>query len=691
MNFRGTPFVLRLLGALLLVLSQGFAGAADAETRESASGDETAVRALLARSILAEGEEQDRLLTELADTGSPLIAEVLAAWRQGGVWIAEEDGARIPFVRDGREGPGVRVDNGRSIDAPEATVADTTSKIRRGIKNTLDFLAMADPSPAVRVSAINKMGMLQNAEYLPVFQKRLETEKDKKVREALETAIAVTQLNDESADTRVAAIEKLAELKAIGALDLLKAIATAEPEPSGEDEEPADGSAEVEEAAEDEGEESVEEVEADGEEEDEEAGAEEAAGDEEETAAVDEEPAEENGESVEISGEEEATVETEEDGALEAVEEAGGEEAEESAEEVEEMGAEEETEEDAAAAQFAAGEARVKAAAVKAVAEIEQYLKYVEVAGAAFRGLSAGSVLLVVALGLAITFGLMGVINMAHGEIMAVGAYTTYVTQNIFASGLSLTFFGLGVNIPGLNLTGAAADSYFLWSLPAAFCAAALTGIALERGVIRFLYRRPLESLLATWGISLILQQMFRLIFGANNVQVSSPAWLSGNFTVSDVTLGWNRLFVIGFAVFIVIGTWLLLTRTRLGLLIRAVMQNRQMAACMGVRTERVNMITFGLGSGLAGLAGAFLSQIANVGPSLGKNYIVDSFMTVVTGGLGNLAGTVLSALGIGVADQALQSLLDPVMGKVYVLVALILFLLWKPGGLFPTRGRGLD
>jgi urea transport system permease protein len=210
--------------------------------------------------------------------------------------------------------------------------------------------------------------------------------------------------------------------------------------------------------------------------------------------------------------------------------------------------------------------------------------------------------------------------------------------------------------------------------------------------VIRFLYRRPLESLLATWGVSLVLQQLFRLTFGANNVQVASPHWLSGHWTIADVSLGWNRVFVIGFACVIVGGVFLLLARTPLGLLIRAVMQNRSMAACMGVRTERVNLLTFGLGSGLAGLAGAFLSQIGNVGPSLGQSYIVDAFMTVVVGGVGSLYGTIFSALGIGMADQSLQQILgNPVLGKILVLGGIILFLQWRPAGLFVTRSRSLE
>lgn len=339
-----------------------------------------------------------------------------------------------------------------------------------------------------------------------------------------------------------------------------------------------------------------------------------------------------------------------------------------------------------------AGQKDLLSAAKKALAAVEGHRTVVNFFGTIFRGFSLGSVLLVVAIGLAITFGLMGVINMAHGELIAVGAYTTYVVQCIFAEGLALSPFGIKMSLPGMHTTGWVYEMYFVIALPMAFIMAALVGLALERGVIRFLYRRPLESLLATWGVSLVLQQIFRLVFGSNNVQVNSPAWLSDNWTVNDVIFGWNRVFVIGFAILIVIGTWALLTKTPLGLLIRAVMQNRNMAACLGVRTERVNMMTFGFGSGLAGLAGAFLSQIGNVGPSLGQSYIVDAFMTVVVGGVGSLIGTVASALGIGVVDQSLQQVLgNPVLGKILVLVAIILFLQWRPAGLFATKTRSLE
>lgn len=315
--------------------------------------------------------------------------------------------------------------------------------------------------------------------------------------------------------------------------------------------------------------------------------------------------------------------------------------------------------------------------ASQSIQSIEQYIQWGNAVGTGFRGLSLAAVLLVVALGLAITFGLMGVINMAHGEMMALGAYAAFVTQNVFRSWFGGDGFGF--------------DCYFLAALVVAFLAAGTGGLILERGIIRFLYARPLESLLATWGVSLVLQQVFRHVFGAANVQVSSPAWLSGSFVVADILFAYNRLFVIAFAVCIVVGTFLLLTRTSIGLQVRAVMQNRSMAACMGVATDRINMFTFAFGSGLAGMAGACLSQIGNVGPSLGQNYIVDCFMIVVLGGVGNLFGTVFAALGVGMTDQILQPWLGAVLGKITVLGGIILFLQWRPAGLFVARSRTLD
>ncbi len=317
------------------------------------------------------------------------------------------------------------------------------------------------------------------------------------------------------------------------------------------------------------------------------------------------------------------------------------------------------------------------AAMVAALKKIEAHWQIVNFFGNLFRGLSAGSVLLLIALGLAITFGLMGVINMAHGELMVVGAYATFVVQNIFVSAFGLGSFGF--------------NFYFIAALPVAFAAAAAVGLLMERGVIQFLYKRPLESLLATWGVSLALQQTFRLVFGPANVQINAPSWLQGSAAISDVLFAYNRLFVIGFAALVVLGVWLVLNRTSLGLLVRAVMQNRQMASCIGVKTTHVNMMTFGFGSGLAGLAGACLSQLGNVGPSMGQLHIIDAFMVVVSGGVGNILGTVAASLGIGTVDQLLQPVLGAVMGKILVLFAIILFLQWRPGGLFPTRNRSLD
>jgi len=317
------------------------------------------------------------------------------------------------------------------------------------------------------------------------------------------------------------------------------------------------------------------------------------------------------------------------------------------------------------------------AAMQTALKKIEAHWQVVNFFGNLFRGISAGSVLLLIALGLAITFGLMGVINMAHGELMVVGAYATYVVQNIFVSVFGLGSFGF--------------NFYFLAALPVAFICAALVGLLLERGVIQFLYKRPLESLLATWGVSLALQQTFRLVFGPANVQINAPAWLQGSAAVSDVLFAYNRLFVIGFAALVVLGGGLVLNRTSLGLLVRAVMQNRQMASCIGVRTTQVNMMTFAFGSGLAGLAGACLSQLGNVGPSMGQLHIIDAFMVVVSGGVGNVLGSVVASMGIGTVDQLLQPVLGAVMGKILVLFAIILFLQWRPGGLFPTRSRSLD
>ncbi len=320
-------------------------------------------------------------------------------------------------------------------------------------------------------------------------------------------------------------------------------------------------------------------------------------------------------------------------------------------------------------------DATVRIAAQTSLAQVKRKLLIGDLLGQAFSGLSLGSILLLAALGLAITFGLLGVINMAHGEMLMLGAYTTYVVQLLFQR-----------YAPG------ALEFYPLAALPLAFLTTALIGMALERTVIRHLYGRPLETLLATWGISLMLIQAVRLIFGAQNVEVANPGWLSGGVQVlPNLVLPYNRIVIIGFALFVVALTWLLLNRTRLGLNVRAVTQNRNMAACCGVPTGRVDMLAFGLGSGIAGLGGVALSQIGNVGPDLGQGYIIDSFLVVVLGGVGQLAGSVLAAFGLGVANKVLEPQIGAVLGKILILALIILFIQKRPQGLFALKGRVID
>jgi urea transport system permease protein len=314
-------------------------------------------------------------------------------------------------------------------------------------------------------------------------------------------------------------------------------------------------------------------------------------------------------------------------------------------------------------------------AATAAIRRIERWGLMIRTLETIFQGASLASILLLMSVGLAIVFGLMGVINMAHGELMALGAYSTFVVQNLVRARWPEWF-----------------DAYFLVALPVSFLVAATAGIVLERGVIRRLYGRPLETLLLTWGASLIIQQGLRLWFGAANVDVASPRWLSGGFTLmTGLTLPFNRLFIIGLAAASVAGMYWLLFRTNRGLTIRAVTQNRAMSACLGVRAGAVDALTFGLGAGLAGLAGCALTQIGNVGPSLGQNYIVDSFMVVVTGGVGTLAGTILAAAGIGGLNKGIEPALGAVFAKVAILIAVILFLQRRPAGLFAARGRNAE
>jgi urea transport system permease protein len=318
----------------------------------------------------------------------------------------------------------------------------------------------------------------------------------------------------------------------------------------------------------------------------------------------------------------------------------------------------------------------VRRALDTALAAMSRRISMIHSAATIFEGLSLGSILLLAAAGLAITFGVMGVINMAHGEMIMLGAYSTYVVQEFFRAALPPSWF----------------DAYLIAAVPIGFLVAGAVGVVLERTVIRFLYTRPLETLLATWGVSLILQQAVRSIFGAPNKAVSNPTWMTGGIELTGgITLTWNRLVILGFC-FVVLGALaLLLKRTSFGLHMRAVTQNRDMAAVMGISTARVDALTFGLGSGIAGIAGVALSQIGNVSPNLGSIYIVDSFMVVVFGGVGSLLGTLAGAMSLGIVNKLLEPFAGAVLGKVVVLVIIILFIQKRPRGLFALKGRAVE
>lgn len=318
---------------------------------------------------------------------------------------------------------------------------------------------------------------------------------------------------------------------------------------------------------------------------------------------------------------------------------------------------------------------KVKVVLKRSLAEVADKLAWGERLGVAFTGISLGSILLLVALGLAITYGLMGVINMAHGELMMIGAYATFVVQGLFRSYLPEYF-----------------DWYLLAAIPVAFMASALVGAVMERSVLRFLYGRPLETLLATWGISLVLMQLVRTFFGAQNVAVENPVWMSGGLQVlPNLMLPWNRMLIIVFAFAVLAGVGYLIAQTRMGLFVRGVTQNRPIAACMGVNTARVDTMAFALGSGIAGLAGCALSQVGNVGPDLGQSYIVDAFMVVVLGGVGQLAGTVYAALGLGILNKFLEGWTGAVLAKIAVLIFIIAFIQKRPQGIFAMKGRSAE
>ncbi|ECF7044620.1 urea ABC transporter permease subunit UrtB [Acinetobacter lwoffii] len=317
----------------------------------------------------------------------------------------------------------------------------------------------------------------------------------------------------------------------------------------------------------------------------------------------------------------------------------------------------------------------LKAALLEAKSSIKTRIQASEWTGHLFSGLSTASILLLAALGLAITYGLLGVINMAHGELIMIGAYTTYVVQSLFKSYL-----------------GSYVEWYLIAAIPAAFLVSGLIGMLIERTVIRPLYGRQLETLLATFGVSLILMQLVRMTFGAQNVEVSNISWLSGGISITpSLMLPYNRIAIIVFTIAVLLLLVYLLNKTRFGLFVRAVTQNRQMARAVGIRSSRIDMMAFGLGSGLAGLAGCALAQVGNVGPDLGQNYIIDAFLVVVVGGVGQVWGAVLAALGLGISGTALEIGIGAVLAKIVLLVLVILFIQKRPQGLFAIKGRFVE
>jgi urea transport system permease protein len=320
---------------------------------------------------------------------------------------------------------------------------------------------------------------------------------------------------------------------------------------------------------------------------------------------------------------------------------------------------------------YAEPDEKVRIAARAAALRIEHWRSFYSILETSFFGLSLGSVLVLCAIGLAITFGVMGVINMAHGELMMLGAYTTYVMQLLMPNHIGLSI---------------------LVSIPAAFIVSGSVGMLIERSIVKFLYGRPLETLLATFGMSLILQQLVRNVFSANNRPVETPEWLAGSLQINEAfSLTYNRIYVVLFTIIVFVVLQFILKRTTLGLNVRAVSQNRAMAKAMGIRSEFVDMLTFGLGAGIAGVAGVALSQLTNVGPNLGQAYIVDAFMVVVFGGVGNLWGTLVGGMSLGVANKVMEPYFGAVLAKILVLVFLILFIQRKPRGLFPQKGRAAE
>jgi urea transport system permease protein len=500
-------------------------------------------------------KEKETAVVALSQVQHTNTRAVLAAMLEGNLYYRKED--KHVFIAQTQDDAFALVEpttmqpagSGDSLDLAKIT---TNNQLRKVLKSALASFDLSNPNADVRLAAVTEMQRSIDEDGVAILRERVKIESDDDVKEAINVALAIADLDSELADTRLSAIARLDGNLSPEVYNRLLIITT--------------------------------------------------------------------------RGEDDTFVEPDD---------------------------------------------RVRAAAGGTVRSIESWRSFYGTLETLFFGLSLGSVLVLAAIGLAITFGVMGVINMAHGELMMLGAYTTYVIQQAMP-----------------NHIGASV----LIAIPAAFIVAGGVGVLIERGVVRFLYGRPLETLLATFGLSLILQQVVRDIFTANNRPVETPQWMAGSLQINDaLSITYNRLYVIIFMFIVFTVLQLVLRKTSLGLKVRAVAQNRSMAKSMGVRTQWVDAMTFGLGSGIAGVAGVALSQLTNVGPNLGQQYIIDCFMVVVFGGVGNLWGTLIGGMTLGVVNQVLEPFAGAVLAKILVLIALILFIQRRPRGLFPQKGRAVE
>ncbi|MDO9105254.1 MAG: urea ABC transporter permease subunit UrtB [Methylovulum sp.] len=499
--------------------------------------------------------EREQAIIKLGDIKDSRNLGILQALLDGKLFIAKAD-ARLLIATDNHQGFDARdALSGETLGAmghDAITKINLTNKMRGTLRKIIGQLELTADDPAVRLAAVKAMAKAADEKDLALLRARAEQEQDGDVRQAINVALLLRDMDSDDKAVRVMAIEAL---KAYNSQDVANRL--------------------------------------------------------------------------------NAMVEKDENG------------------------------------EFLEADADIRNLAKASLININARLQWYSAIETVFFGLSLGAVLVLAAIGLAITFGVMGVINMAHGELMMLGAYTTYVMQQLMP------------NYLGVSL---------LLSIPAAFVISALVGIAIERGIIRFLYGRPLETLLATFGVSLILQQSVRSIFSPLNRSVATPEWMSGSWQINDfLSLTWNRFYILVFCLLVFVMLLQILKRTKLGLEVRAVAQNRKMARAMGIPTDKVDAMTFGLGSGIAGVAGVALSQITNVGPNLGQAYIVDSFMVVVFGGVGNLLGTLVAGFSLGIANKFLEPFAGAVLAKILVLVFIILFIQKRPRGLFPQKGRAAD